>query len=104
MVKAPLSYWALAAWYDAHHIATRTGRLRRSTVLVPFAKIQSVRWVQGPVQRRLRLATVHVDTAGRAAHAALRDRDVGEADRALARLADLARTARRPDRSRSQRG
>ena len=47
------------------------------------------------MQRRLNLATVHVDTAGRAVRAALRDRDAGEADQALARLAELARAARR---------
>jgi len=47
------------------------------------------------VQRRLNLATVHVDTAGRAVRAALRDRDAGEADQALARYAELARAARR---------
>jgi putative membrane protein len=51
--------------------------------------------VQGPVQRRLQLASVHVDTAGRAAHATLRDRDAAEAARALADLTDLARVARR---------
>jgi hypothetical protein len=43
----------------------------------------------------MRLASVHVDTAGRAAHAALRDRDAAEAARALADLTDLARSARR---------
>jgi putative membrane protein len=50
--------------------------------------------VQGPVQRRLRLATVHVDTAGRSVHAVLRDRDAGEADRVLEELTGLARAAR----------
>jgi putative membrane protein len=57
--------------------------------------VQSLRLVQGPVQRRLRLATIHVDTAGRNVHAALRDRDVEEADSALAELVELARMARR---------
>jgi membrane protein YdbS with pleckstrin-like domain len=47
------------------------------------------------VQRRLNLATLHVDTAGRAVRAALRDRDAGEADWALDRYAELARAARR---------
>jgi membrane protein YdbS with pleckstrin-like domain len=47
------------------------------------------------VQRRLRLASVHVDTAGRAVHATLRDRDAAEASRALAELTGLARAARR---------
>jgi putative membrane protein len=51
--------------------------------------------VQGPVQRRLHLASVHVDTAGKAVHATLRDRDAGEAAKALAELTDLARAARK---------
>jgi putative membrane protein len=103
-LKSPLRYHMLGWGASESCVVTTTGRVRRTTCWVPLEKMQSLRRVQGPVQRRLRLATVHVDTAGRAAHAALRDRDVGEADRALARLADLARTARRPDRSQSQRG
>ena len=62
---------------------------------MPLEKVQSLRRVQGPVQRRLNLATVHVDTAGRAVRAALRDRDTAEADQALASYAELARAARR---------
>jgi putative membrane protein len=74
---------------------TATGRIRRVTVWVPLEKAQSLRLVEGPLQRRLGLATVHVDTAGRALHAALRDRDRSEADVALADLVGLARAARR---------
>ena len=69
--------------------------MARITDWVPLAKVQSLRWVQGPLQRRLRLASVHVDTAGRAVHATLRDRDAAEAAAALAELTDLAREARR---------
>jgi putative membrane protein len=76
-------------------VVTTSGRLRRTTCWVPLEKVQSLRRVQGPVQRRLNLATVHVDTAGRAVRAALRDRDAGEADQALTRYAELARAARR---------
>ena len=42
--------------------------------------------IEGPVQRRLQLVTIHVDTAGRNVHATLRDRDRAEADGALADL------------------
>jgi putative membrane protein len=76
-------------------VATTSGRIRRVTAWVPLEKVQSLRRVQGPFQRRLRLATVHVDTAGRSVHAAIRDRDTAEADRALTELSDLARAARR---------
>jgi putative membrane protein len=62
---------------------------------VPLEKAQSFREVQGPLQRRLGLATVHVDTVGRGVRAVLRDRDTTEAERYLAELPGLARAARR---------
>ena len=64
-----------------------------------MAKVQSLRWVQGPMQRWLRLATIHADTAGRSVHAAIRDRDTGEASRVLVELIDLCAAARERDRA-----
>jgi putative membrane protein len=93
--KSPFRYRALSWGRSETCVATTSGRLRRVTCWVHLEKVQSLRHVQGPVQRRLQLATVHVDTAGRAAHAALRDRDAAEATRALADLTELARAARR---------
>jgi putative membrane protein len=97
-LKAPLSYLALAAWYDNFYVATRTGRLRRSTVVVPLTKIQSVRWAQGPVQRALKIASVHVDLAGRGWRAVARCRDDVDAVTMWNQLCDRARHARRPAR------
>jgi putative membrane protein len=93
--KSPFRYKALSWGRNDTCVATTSGRLRRTTCWVPLEKVQSLRHVEGPVQRRLRLASVHVDTAGRAVHATLRDRDAAEAADALAELTDLARTARR---------
>jgi len=93
--KSPFRYRALSWGRSDTVVATTSGRLRRVTCWVPLEKTQSLRHVQGPVQRRLRLASVHVDTAGRSAHATLRDRDATEAKQALADLTDLARVARR---------
>ena len=93
--KSPFRYRALSWGRSDTCVATTSGRLRRVTSWVPLEKVQSLRQVQGPVQRRLRLASVHVDTAGRSAHATLRDRDAAEAAQALADLTDLARVARR---------
>jgi putative membrane protein len=93
--KSPLRYRKLGWGRTETCVATSSGRLRRVTSWVPLQKAQSLRLVQGPVQRRLALASVHVDTAGRSVHASLRDRDVPEARRALLELADLARAARR---------
>jgi putative membrane protein len=93
-LKSPVRYRMLGWAATESCVVTTTGRIRRTTSWVPLEKMQSLRRVQGPVQRRLRLASVHVDTAGRGVRAILRDRDVEEADRALGRLADLARSAR----------
>jgi putative membrane protein len=93
--KSPFRYRALSWGRSETCVATTTGRLRRVTNWVPLEKVQSLRHVQGPVQRRLGLASIHVDTAGRTVHATLRDRDTAEATRALAELTDLARAARR---------
>jgi putative membrane protein len=92
--KSPLRYPKLGWARTETCVAARSGRLRRVTSWVPLEKVQSLRRVQGPVQRRLSLASVHVDTAGRSVHATLRDRDVEEAQRALTELTDLARAAR----------
>jgi putative membrane protein len=92
--KAPLSYHFLAAGHDEHLAVAVTGRLRRVTCWVPLEKVQSVRRVQGPVQRALRVASVHLDVAGRRAEALFKDRDVDEADALVERLAALSRTAR----------
>jgi putative membrane protein len=93
--KSPLRYRALSWGRSEACVATTSGRLRRVTCWVPLEKVQSLRHVQGPVQRRLHLASIHVDTAGRAVHATLRDRDAAEAAGALADLTELARAARR---------
>jgi putative membrane protein len=92
--KSPFRYRALGWGRTESCVATKSGRLRRATCWVPLEKVQSLRHVEGPVQRRLHLASVHVDTPGRTVHAILRDRDAAEAASALEELTDLARAAR----------
>jgi putative membrane protein len=94
--KSPLRFRNLS-WGRTDDCAVATsGRLTRVTYWVPLGKVQSLRRVEGPVQRRLGLATVHLDTAGRGARAALRDLEREDADAALDDLIDLSRRARRP--------
>ncbi len=92
--RSPLLYPKLAWGRTATCAVTTTGRVARTTTWVPLAKVQSLRLVQGPVQRRLRLATVHLDTAGRPLHVAIRDRDGAEAGLVLAGLIEGCRAAR----------
>jgi putative membrane protein len=97
--RAPLSYHWLAFWDDRdRYTLARTGRVRPQVVVVPLEKVQSVRLHQGPVERWLRLATVHIDTAGRGWQARAVCRDANDADALLWRLTDLAREARRRGR------
>jgi putative membrane protein len=74
---------------------SRWGLVTREMTLVPYARLQSVRVVQGPVQRLFRLATVVADTAGGRSGQA-HDRDVHEAWALAEQLAARARLARSP--------
>src|SRR5262249_45994357 len=94
-LKAPFRFRNLGWGRSDLCAVTPTGAVARVPCWVPLAKVQSLRRVEGPLQRRLRLATVHLDTAGRGVRAALRDRDRDEADAALAELVARCRSARR---------
>jgi putative membrane protein len=97
--KAPLSYHFLAYGGDDRYVAASRGRVCRTTTWVPLEKVQSIRWVQGPVQRRLGLASVRLDVAGRRVSASVQDRGAAEAQQILGRLPDLARAAREVNRA-----
>jgi len=94
LLKSPLSYHNLLAGHDDRVAVAVTGRLRRETWWVLLEKVQSVRCVQGPVQRRLGLASVHLDVAGRRAGASFRDRDATEAHGLVDELVERCRGAR----------
>ena len=93
--KAPLAYHFLAWGSDDHYVVAARGRVCRPTTWVPLEKVQSVRWVQGPVQRRLGLASVRLDVAGKRVTASIGDRDAAEAHEILRRLPGLAAAARK---------
>lgn len=92
--KAPLRYHNLSFGVSGGFVVTTSGRLRKVTDWVPLAKIQSIRRSEGPIQRRLGLASLHFDTAGRSVFAAARDRERAEVDRLLASLPEACRRAR----------
>jgi len=92
--KAPLSYHFLAWDRDDRYVVASRGRVCRQTTWVPLKKVQSIRWAEGPLQRRLGLATVHLDAAGKRVSASIQDRDSAEALEILGALPDLARAAR----------
>ncbi len=86
---------ALAYGFDDKVFVTRQGWLHRVLTVVPHAKTQSVRVTQGPVQRRLGLASVHVDSPPGPVNAKALHRDAAEARVIADAQAARARTARR---------
>lgn len=89
---APLAQPRIGVAVTGEIFAARSGVLTRRMMLVPHARVQSVRIVQGPLQRALGLATVYADTA--AGSAAAEHRELADARALAARLSDLARLAR----------
>ena len=85
----PVGWRFLAAGADGFAVVTTEGWLVRRTDVVPHVKTQSVRIRQGPVQRRLGLADVYVDSPPGPVRAIARHRDARDA-RALA-MAQVAR-------------
>jgi putative membrane protein len=60
--RVPLTWWNLGVGIDDHLVVSRRGWWVRRTDAVPHARVQSVRLAQGPVQRRLGLAALHLDS------------------------------------------
>jgi putative membrane protein len=79
--RAPIRWRTYSiAWGDGHAVVRR-GLLRRQTDIVPHHKVQSLRLVEGPWQRALGLATLHLDTAGTRIQARAPHRGRDEAER-----------------------
>jgi putative membrane protein len=99
--------WVVPVWWKGYALAVsgevfaaRSGRLCRRTELVPHAKVQSVRLIQGPWERARGVADVCVDTGANTTVTA-RVRAADEAAALLEAQADRSRTSRadaRPDR------
>ena len=93
--RAPLQRRRLRVGLDQRHLVTTSGVLTTTTDVAPLARVQSLRLTSGPWQRRLGLASVVVDTAGRRLPSALAPhRDAQEARRLLEELTTAARAAR----------
>lgn len=91
---APLTRRVLAAGADERFFLARRGFLRRETDVMPHERAQSVRATQGPLQRRLRLASVTLDTTPGPVTVRAEHRDADEAVHMVFAEAALARRAR----------
>jgi putative membrane protein len=91
----PIGWRYLTYGADDQVLVTTRGWVSRRTSIVLHHKTQSVRLQQGPLQRRLRLANVHVDTPQGPTDAVALHRDQTEAALLLEAQANRAREARR---------
>jgi putative membrane protein len=71
LLLVPLVIGAAALQWRHHrycltplHLYVRHGLLTRRLWIVPYERVQALAFVQGPLQRRLKLATLAIDTAG----------------------------------------
>ena len=91
----PIGWRYLSYGHDDQVLVTTRGWVSRRTSIVLHHKTQSVRLEQGPIQRRLGLANVHVDTPLGPTDAIALHRDQFEAAQLLEAQANRAREARR---------
>jgi putative membrane protein len=75
----PVTYSGLGIAVTDDFALSREGLLGRDLSAMPLGKPQSVRLKQGPLQRKLGLATVHIDTTPGPVRLRLPERDFGEA-------------------------
>jgi putative membrane protein len=93
--RAPLWFRRLRVGLDDRHLTSSFGFVTTTMDVVPMAKVQSLRWRQGPLQRKLGLASLHVDAAGRRLPGAVAwHRDADEALHLLGEIDARARRAR----------
>jgi putative membrane protein len=91
----PIGWRYLTYGVDDQVMVTTRGWVSRRTSIVLHHKTQSVRMEQGPLQRRLGLANVHVDTPLGPTDAIALHRNEAEAAALVQAQADRAREARR---------
>jgi putative membrane protein len=92
--RMPLRWKRTGTLLDEKVFVVRHGWWVNTYVAVPYARIQSVRVVQGPIQRMQGLASVHAMTAGGVGHTATAaHRDVVEAVAMAAELRERADAA-----------
>lgn len=93
----PIGWRRLAFGVNERVVVVREGVFYRNLTVVPHAKTQSVRVTQGPYQRRLGVATAHVDTTPGPVNAEIAHRAGNQARDFAEAQATRARFARRKD-------
>lgn len=97
--RAWIQWRRLGVGWDDQVVVTRHGRITEHWEVVPHARTQSVRVTQGPWQRSLGLASLHIDSTPGAVRPVALHRDAAEARRLAQEQADRAAAARSTDRT-----
>ncbi len=92
---APIGRHFMAAGADGRVAVSREGWFTRRVHVVPHARVQSLRVSQGPYQRMLGLADLHVDSPPGPVNVRMRHRHAAEARHWFEAEIDLSRSARR---------
>ncbi len=99
--RAPFQYPRLAAGHDDKVFVARSGRLVRRLSVIPHVRTQSVRVTQGPWERALGLASMHIDSTPGPVKVTAAHRDLADATflaNAQAERASAARQVAPPER------
>lgn len=97
--RSPIQWRFLRAGADAQIAVLRRGRVTRRTQIVHHARVQSVRLTQGPWERSLGLASVHLDLPPGRIVAVWAHFGLEQAQNLLAMQTQRMRTARASDKS-----
>ncbi|HXR42183.1 MAG TPA: PH domain-containing protein [Acidothermaceae bacterium] len=92
--RSPVRWWTFRAGSNDQVFAVRSGVLETTYAVMRHEKIQSVALSVGPLQRLLRLATVHLHSTHGPVDVVAPDRDIAEARRIVDVEAALARQGR----------
>ena len=76
--RSPIQWRNLAMGWTNSAFAARRGKITRHTMVIPHARTQSVHMTQGPWERALNLASLHVDTTPGPVKVVARHCDVSE--------------------------
>jgi putative membrane protein len=91
---SPVRWRGMSCGFDDLVFVARRGVLRRHIDVIPHAKVQSVRRTQGPLERWLRLATVHLDSTPGPVHVSVL-RGFDEAEVLVREQSERSRVGRR---------
>ena len=92
--RAPVQWRRIGYAIDDRAFVARRGRIEQWLTVVPHGRVQSVRITQGPLERSLGLASLHLDTVPGPVHAWVPHMDAASARDWADALGDRARWAR----------